>query len=211
MAKQTTNLRTSIYRTARRHSGKRILRPELKHFTEGEITRFMDTVQRLGNKRDITMFKTLQYTGLRVAELQALNIEQVKDKQFLIIIGKGNKERTIPMPTVLRQALQEFLAWKSSTGENMRYRAPLFLNHRKVRRISTRGIQYRVEYYSHKAGLERRFSPHAFRHTLGFRLGKQGVSIRVIQKLLGHSNVNITSIYVEPDMDQLAKAMEGNQ
>lgn len=193
----------------KRSDGKKVRRPGLKHFTQGEIERFMAAVIAHGNIRDITMFKTLLNTGLRLQELQKLNVEQVKDREFLVVIGKGNKERTIPLTAEMQQVFRSFLEWKAEQKENMRYRAPLFLNYRHTGRISCRGIQKRVIFYSRKAGLERTFSPHAFRHTLGFRLGKQGISIRVIQKLLGHSNVNITAIYVEPDLDQLIKALEG--
>jgi integrase/recombinase XerD len=188
--------------------GKKVKRPGLKHFTEAEIERFMDAVIRHGNIRDNTIFKTLMNTGLRLQELQRLNIEHVANKEFLVVIGKGNKERTVPLTKEMQGVFKSFLGWKASVGESMRYRAPLFLNSRHARRISPRGIRYRVNFYSKKAGMERIFSPHAFRHTLGFRLGKRGVSIRVIQKLLGHSNMNITSIYVEPDMDMLINALE---
>jgi len=93
----------------------------------------------------------------------------------------------------------------------MRYRAPLFCNYRHKKRISPRGIEKRVYYYCRKAGLERTFSPHAFRHTLGFRLGKAGIGIQVIKKLLGHTDIRISSIYVEPDMDQLINALGGQR
>jgi integrase/recombinase XerD len=189
----------------------RIRKAGLKHFTEEELKQFMDAVKRHGNRRDITMFKTLLNTGLRLQELQKLNVEQVNGRRFLTVVGKGKKERTIPLTPEMQNTFRVFIEWKGRVGENLRYRAPLFLNSQHRQRISPRGIEYRVYFYSRKAGLERSFSPHAFRHTLGFRLGKAGIGIQVIKKLLGHTDIRVSSIYVEPDMDQLINALGGKQ
>lgn len=75
------------------------------------------------------------------------------------------------------------------------------------KRISDRAIQYLLNRYVKVAGLERKFHPHACRHSFGFKLGRKGVPIQVIKKLMGHSKIETTSIYVEPDMDQLERAM----
>ncbi len=189
----------------------RVRKAGLKHFTEAELKQFMDAVAMVGNVRDITIFQILLHTGLRLQELQKLNIEQVQGKQFLTVVGKGNKERTIPLTPEMQKVIAEFLEWKGRAGENMRYRAPLFCNYRHKKRISPRGIEKRVYFYCRKANLERTFSPHAFRHTLGFRLGKAGIGIQVIKKLLGHTDIRISSIYVEPDMDQLINALGGQR
>ena len=179
----------------------------VKYFTGEEIKRFMEAVERERNTRDLIIFKTFLYTGLRLKELQGLNVGQVKGKDFLTIIGKGNRERTLPLTLEMKKIFQTFLDWKKEAGESLHPRAPLFRNQRGSGRITARGIEYRVDYYTRKARLERNFSPHAFRHTLGFTLGKKGISIRVIQKLLGHSNINTTAIYVEPDLDQMGQAL----
>ncbi len=200
-------MRYSEYK--RQEEGGRIRKEGLKHFTEAELRKFMDTVERYGNVRDITMFKTLLNTGLRLQELQKLNIEQVQGRQFLTVVGKGRKERTIPLTPEMQGIFASFLEWKGRMGENMRYRAPLFCNAWHKVRLSPRGIEKRVEFYCRKAGMERRFSPHAFRHTLGFRLGKAGIGIQVIKKLLGHTDIRVSSIYIEPDMDQLINALGG--
>jgi site-specific recombinase XerD len=130
----------------------------------------------------------------------------VHDKDYLIIIGKGNKERTIPINTRLKQIIEEYLRWKKQHRESLHPNAPLFIN-RFRNRLSVRGIQYLMDEYIKKAGLERHLSPHAFRHSVGYRLSKRGVGIRIIQKLLGHSDIRTTAIYVEPDLDQVAQAL----
>jgi len=179
----------------------------VKHFTDNEVKSFFEAVQKDGNMRDLTIFKTLLFTGLRLSELQGLNVEQVKSRDFLTVVGKGGKERTLPLTPDMKKIFQDFLEWKKEVGESLHPRAPLFKNQKGTGRITARGIQYRVDYYVKKAKLERSFSPHAFRHTVGYTLGKKGIPIRVIQKLLGHSNINTTAIYVEPDLDQMGQAL----
>ena len=179
----------------------------VKHFTDNEVKPFFEAVEKEGNMRDLTIFKTLLFTGLRLSELQGLNVEQVKSRDFLTVVGKGGKERTLPLTPDMKKIFQDFLEWKKEVGESLHPRAPLFKNQKGTGRITARGIQYRVDYYVKKAKLERSFSPHAFRHTVGYALGKKGIPIRVIQKLLGHSNINTTAIYVEPDLDQMGQAL----
>ena len=179
----------------------------VKHFTDNEVKPFFEAVEKEGNMRDLTIFKTLLFTGLRLSELQGLNVEQVKSRDFLTVVGKGGKERTLPLTPDMKKIFQDFLEWKKEVGESLHPRAPLFKNQKGTGRITARGIQYRVDYYVKKAKLKRSFSPHAFRHTVGYTLGKKGIPIRVIQKLLGHSNINTTAIYVEPDLDQMGQAL----
>lgn len=180
----------------------------VKYFTDSEVKQFFEAVEKEGNIRDLTIFKTLLFTGLRLSELQGLSVGQVKGRDFLTVIGKGSKERTLPLMPDIKRIFHTFLDWKKEAGESLHPRAPLFKNQQGTGRITARGIEYRVDYYIQKARLERSFSPHAFRHTVGYALGKKGIPIRVIQKLLGHSNINTTAIYVEPDLDQMSQALE---
>lgn len=166
----------------------------------------MEAVQKAGDTRDTMIFELLFRTGLRVAELTGLNIEQVRGKRFMTVRGKGNKERTLPLTEELRVMLEGFMDWKQMNGENMHPRSPLFLN-KQGKRISTRGLRDRVYFFCGKAGLERSFSPHSFRHSLGFELGRAGIPIQVIQKILGHENINTTRIYTEPCIEQVEQAL----
>lgn len=186
---------------------------QVKYFTEKEKERFLTEIELSGNMRDRMIAKLFFATGLRLSELNSLCIEKVRDKEtglmkhYLEVVGKGNKERTLPLKAEVQQELKNFLEWKHQAGESLHPNAPLFCNPLTKKRLSNRAIQFRVNYYSKKAGLERLFSPHAFRHTVGFQLGKKGISIQVIKKLLGHSNINTTAIYVEPDLDQMSQAL----
>ena len=179
---------------------------EVKYLTAEERKDFMEAVKHAGNTRDIVVYELLFKTGLRISELTGLNIEKVKGKRFLNIRGKGDKERTIPLTEDIRALLEGFIVWKQGNGESIHPRTPLFLN-KNGKRISPRGLRDRTYFYCRKAGLEREFSPHAFRHTCGFTLGKNNIPIQVIQKILGHSNINTTRIYTEPDIEQVEQAL----
>lgn len=181
-------------------------RNEVKYLTAGERQDFMEAVKKAEDTRDRVVFELLFRTGLRISELTGLNIEKVKGKRFLTILGKGDRERTIPLTEELQGILEEFIDWKAQNGEGLHPRAPLFLN-KKGKRITPRGLRDRVYFYCRKAGLERTFSPHSFRHTLGFELGKNNIPIQVIQKILGHSNINTTRIYTEPCIEQVEQAL----
>jgi len=181
---------------------------EVKYFMKEERERFMRTVEQAGNTRDFVMFKFFFSTGMRLSELNSLTVGKLRaglGYGKLTITGKGNKTRTIPLLPSIKSDLETFLAWKQGNGESLRLNSPVFCNY-KGKKISNRGIQDRVKHYCLKAGI-RELSPHSFRHTVGFAMGNSGEPIQVIQKLLGHSNLNITRIYVEPDLDQITACM----
>jgi integrase/recombinase XerC len=181
---------------------------EVKYFTQQERVRFMEIVNEVGNIRDRVMFKLFFCTGMRISELNSLTVGKLKEGlsyEKLVITGKGNKTRTIPLVNGIKDDLQGLLCWKQGNGERMHPNAPVFCNY-KGKKISNRAIQQKVKQYCIKAGI-RKLSPHAFRHTVGFTMGKAGEPIQVIQKLLGHSNLNTTRIYVEPDLDQITASM----
>jgi len=195
--------------SVKRAKGKKMaIRNEVKYFTKDERERFTKTVEQAGNTRDRVMFKLFFYTGMRISELNSLTVGKVKEGlsyEKLIITGKGNKTRTIPLVNGIKNELQGFLSWKQGNGESIHPNSPVFCNY-KGKRISNRAIQQKVKQYCVKAGV-RELSPHAFRHTVGFTMGNKGEPIQVIQKLLGHSNLNTTRIYVEPDLDQITASM----
>lgn len=182
-------------------------RNEIKYFTKEERERFMRIVEQAGNIRDLVMFKLFLSTGMRLSELNSLTVEKLRaglSYGKIVITGKGGKSRTIPLLPAIKRELEAFLSWKQGR-ESLRLNSPVFCNN-KGKKISNRGIQNRVKYYCRKAGI-RELSPHSFRHTVGFTMGNSGEPIQVIQKLLGHSNINITRIYVEPDLDQITASM----
>jgi len=178
----------------------KVKKTQLKHFTRSEEERFRKSVEEGSSPRDKLMYDLLFDTGPRLSELTGINIGDIVDKKYLTIVGKGRKERTIPIWSVngLKEEIIKFLEWKREHGESVHPRAPLFCSKsnklRDNKRISDRAVQYLLNRYAKEAGLERKFHPHACRHTFGFKLGKKGIPIQVIKKLMGHSKIETISI-----------------
>ncbi len=166
---------------------KKIKKTQLKHFTSLEEKKFRKSVEEGSSLRDKLMFDLLFNTGLRLSELTGINVGDLKEKKYLTIVGKGRKERTIPIWSVngLKEEIIGFLEWKRNYGESVHPRSPLFCSKsnriRVNKRISDRAVQYLVNRYTRESGLERNFHPHACRHSFGFKLGKKGIPIQVIK------------------------------
>jgi len=186
----------------------RTRRNGVKYFMEEEKEKFLKAVEESRSVRDKMIVSLFLATGIRLSELANLFVSKVQDKKILKVVGKGRKEREIPLKTKTQEELRAFLEWKKGAGESLHPNAPLFCSPLTKKRLSNRAIQFRIDYYVRKADLERDFSPHALRHTFGYGLGKKGIPLQVIQKLLGHSNINTTQIYCQPDLDQMRLAVE---
>jgi len=148
--------------------------------------------------RDRTILEILFSTGLRVAELVALNREQffnIENKQDLEIqiIGKGDKPRTVYFSRRALTWLKKYLNIRKD-GERA-----LFINYRarkaESRRLTARSVERLVKKYVKLAGLPLTTSPHTLRHSYATDLLEQGVDLRLIQEFLGHSNIATTQIY----------------
>jgi integrase/recombinase XerD len=149
----------------------------------------------LRKSRDTALIELLFGTGMRVSEAVALNITDVDmDRLTISVCGKGNREREIP---IVCEALREVLAkWiedrrsQSATGSD-----PLFVNRRGTR-LSDQSVRGVLRRHAAKAG-GRRITPHMLRHTVATLLLEDGADLRHIQRLLGHSSITTTTIYVQ--------------
>jgi site-specific recombinase XerD len=153
--------------------------------------------------RNRAILETLFSTGLRVAELAALNRDQIKIKPDtrdleLGIVGKGNRPRTIYFSERSVRWLKEYLKTRSDDDK------ALFINYRpgqsdkdspSPRRLTTRSVERIMEKYSKMAGLPIDATPHTLRHSYATDLLNQGADLRTVQELLGHQNVSTTQIY----------------
>ncbi len=97
----------------------KVKKTQIKHFTRSEENRFRKSVEKGSSLRDKLMFDLLFDTGLRLSELTGINVGDIADKKYLTIIGKGRKERTIPIWSVngIKEEIIEFLEWKRNHGE----------------------------------------------------------------------------------------------
>jgi len=186
-------------------------RQRAKYFSPEEKRILLDSIQKHfpGKlaKRSGFMYKLMFSTGLRLAETTQLNVSDVKDRSVLIVLGKGDKERDIPLSTAIQEEIRRFLDWKRMNDEDISPDAPLFIS-RKHRRIGSRGVQHDLDRWVRRAGLEGRYSPHALRHTVGFDLMRKTNNIRKVQEFLGHRSITTTQIYTHITKDELRECAE---
>jgi len=186
-------------------------RQRVKYFSPEEKRKLLDSIQKHYPdnlaQRSGFMYKLMFSTGLRLAETIHLNVGDLKDRSILVVIGKGNKEREIPLSSAIQEEIRRFLEWKRMNGEDISSAAPLFIS-RKHRRIGSRGVQHDLEKWVRLAGLDGRYSPHALRHTVGFDLIRRTNNIRKVQEFLGHRFITTTQIYTHITKDELRECAE---
>jgi site-specific recombinase XerD len=176
---------------------------DIKFLKLEELARLLnspDTSTMIG-RRDKAILETLFSTGLRVAELAALNREQIKIRSIekdleTSIIGKGEKIRTIYFSKRAVKALKDYLEKRDDLDE------ALFINYKrgaekssKSRRLTVKSIEDIVKKYVLISGLPVMATPHTLRHSFATDLLNQGVDLRTVQEFLGHSNIATTQIY----------------
>ena len=144
--------------------------------------------------RDRAMLELLYATGLRVSELVALKIKDVNlESGFLICLGKGGKERIVPLGNSASQAVRKYLSdarfklWKKESDS-------LFLTSRG-KAFTRQGFWKMLKQYGQQAGLDQKVSPHILRHTFATHLLERGADLRSVQLMLGHSQITTTQIY----------------
>jgi integrase/recombinase XerC len=158
--------------------------------------------------RDVAMVELLYATGARVAELCGLDLSDVDyDRQTIRVLGKGNKERTIPMGNPAMKALNLWLKDGRDVIKNAQSDNAVFLGARG-RRIDQRTVRT-VVYQALEAieGIER-MGPHALRHSAATHLLEGGADLRTVQEILGHASLATTQIYTHVSTDRLQKAFK---
>jgi len=153
-----------------------------------------DITDELG-LRDRTMLEVLYATGLRVSELVALKQEQINMRQGLVrCIGKGNKERLVPLGELALDWLQQYL-YESRPGIlNGKVTDDMFPTRRGAA-MTRQAFWYIIKRYAKQAHIDKHLSPHTLRHAFATHLINHGADLRVVQLLLGHSDLSTTQIY----------------
>jgi integrase/recombinase XerD len=145
--------------------------------------------------RDRAILETLYAAGLRISELTALNLEDLDlDDATVRCLGKGSKERVVPLGRAAVQALRTYLADSRPALSKGRSDASVFLNARG-RRLTRQGCWKLLKKYAMRASVTRRISPHTLRHSFATHLLDGGADIRAVQELLGHASVSTTQVY----------------
>ncbi len=162
-----------------------------------EVTRLLEQpdLKTPGGIRDRAMLEVLYATGLRVSELVSLTIEDINlEEGYLRCLGKGTKERIVPMGNMAAKYLtfylnhaRKFLA--AAPGE-----AVLFLNHHG-NRLTRQGFWKIIKKYADQLQIEREVTPHTLRHSFATHLLENGADLRSVQEMLGHADISTTQIY----------------
>jgi len=155
--------------------------------------------------RDYAILVTLAFTGMRRQELVGLDLASVDlIRQTAKVIGKGSKERLIPLNHIVMQAINSWLEVRPATARS----EALFVN-RMGGRLTGRSVYDIVRKYVRRAGIaKRKISPHKLRHTFATLLHLSEVDILEIQKLLGHASITSTQIYTHTNTQKLRTAVE---
>jgi integrase/recombinase XerC len=149
--------------------------------------------------RDRAIVETLYSCGLRVSELTGLNVGSVDLREGLVrVLGKGRKERIVPIGRKAREVLEEYLAARGNPGDE----EALFLNHRGGR-LTPRSVERNLKVQLLKAGILKDATPHALRHSFATHLLDGGADLRAIQELLGHASLSTTQKYTQVSVDHL--------
>jgi integrase/recombinase XerD len=168
-----------------------------KSLTENEVESLLaaPTVSDPLGHRDRTMLEVLYATGLRVSELVNLKHSQVNANQGVIrILGKGNRERLIPLGEEAVRWLAEFVQGPRTEILLERQTDYLFPT-RRGDRMTRQAFWHIIKRYAKKAGIDKELSPHTLRHAFATHLLNRGADLRVVQMLLGHSDLSTTQIY----------------
>ena len=153
--------------------------------------------------RDRALLETLYATGVRASELCGLNVYDVGEGSIKVL-GKGGKERRVPMGEEALDAIDRYLAkWREETKEN----APLFVT-KKGKRLNRSALWERVKFYAKKVGIEKEISPHTLRHSFATHLLDHGADLRVIQEMLGHADIGTTDRYTHLSKKRLFDAFD---
>ena len=165
--------------------------------TENEVLKLIkapNTKKPLGF-RDRVMLELLYATGLRVSELVKLEVNQVNLNQgYLRVMGKGDKERLVPMGKTAKRWMKNYLNGPIQEILNDRQSDCLFPT-RTSTSISRQAFWQIIKKYAMKVGISAKLSPHSLRHAFATHLINHGADLRVVQMLLGHSDLSTTQIY----------------
>lgn len=153
-----------------------------------------DTSNPMG-RRDKAILETLYACGLRVSELVGIEVNDIFfDEELIKVHGKGSKERIVPIGSMAKIALQEYLSLARPYIKRDQSEKALFLN-KFGQRLSARSVRNILNKYVEMVAVNQKTSPHTLRHTFATHMLNEGADLRSVQELLGHVNLSTTQIY----------------
>jgi integrase/recombinase XerD len=159
-------------------------------------------------KRDRAMLELLYATGLRVTELVSLDVDDINmSGPYVRCMGKGSKERTIPIHEQASGAVAEYLNDGRAPLVKNRKEAALFVN-RRGERLTRQGVWLILKQYAKEANIATPVTPHTLRHSFATHMLRGGMNLRHVQELLGHANISTTQVYTQIANDHVRQVYE---
>jgi integrase/recombinase XerD len=178
--------------------------------SEDEINMLIQAIDlsKSEGERNRAMLETLYGCGLRVSELIGLKISDLYfEEDFIKVTGKGDKQRFVPISNINKTYINIYRK-EIRVHQNIQkgFDDILFLN-RRGRQLTRAMIFTIVRQLAEKIGIEKKISPHTFRHSFATHLLENGADLRAIQQMLGHESITTTEVYVHVDRSHLTKVM----
>lgn len=163
--------------------------------------------------RDMVMFNLFYSTGCRLSEIIGANIADLDfNESRMLVTGKGSKERYVFLTERVKSLLHEYLPRKEALqiryGINSQDDKDAILVNLRGKRLSSQGVHSIFDTYRVKLGIQKRFTPHVFRHSFATHILDNESGIRVVQELLGHASIGTTQIYAHVSQQRLRKVYE---
>lgn len=157
--------------------------------------------------RDVAIFELVYSAGLRLAELVNIDLDDIDlSQQHLIVTGKGNKTRHLPIGSKAVAAVRRWLKMRRDYCRDTNQTA-LFLS-KQGKRISRRNVQDRLKALIRRQALDQHLSPHVLRHSFATHMLESSSDLRAVQELLGHVNIATTQVYTHLDFQHLARVYD---
>lgn len=177
--------------------------------SEEEVIELLKTPDKhtdLG-KRDYALLEVLYSCGLRVSEAEKLQLNQINTQEKIIkVVGKGKKERIIPIRDEALNAIKDYI-YNVRSEKRIVDKNYVFLN-RSGKKLTRQVIYSLVVKYAKYAGIEKKIHPHTLRHSFATHLLDNGADLRVVQELLGHTNIGTTQLYTHVTTKTLVKSYD---
>ncbi|MDP3607577.1 MAG: tyrosine recombinase XerC [Methylophilus sp.] len=160
------------------------------------------------SQRDHAILELFYSSGLRLSELVGLNIDHIDFAEGTVIVtGKGNKTRIVPLGAHAANAIQTWLPVRAQMLMRNPSEKAVFIS-KQGRRISGRNIEYRLKAWSIKQGLHTAVHPHMLRHSFATHVLQSSGDLRAVQEMLGHANISTTQVYTHLDYQHLTKVYD---
>ncbi len=177
--------------------------PETLSFNEVESLLAQPDLKDLQGIRDRAILEVFYATGMRVSEVVTLRMDAVNmEVGFLRCVGKGNKERVIPLGSKAIHSLNKYIGTARQRFLKKKSSEFLFLN-RSGAKLSRQSLWKIIKRYARLAGIRKPMRPHILRHSFATHLLERGADLRSVQEMLGHANISTTQIYTHVTRDRL--------